>query len=73
VIDPATGRADREASAALRASMRAAGLPQDEPFAGDPNAPRYRPGVANLAGEASKAAALKAAAQAAGLDDSCCT
>ena len=33
VIDAATGRADREASAALRARMRAAGLPGDRPFA----------------------------------------
>jgi N-methylhydantoinase B len=73
VIDPATGRADREASAALRASMRAAGLPEDRPFAEDPSVPKYRPGAINLSGDEPRAAALKAAAQAAGLDDSCCT
>jgi len=73
VIDPATGRADPAASAELRASMRAAGLPADQPFATDPNVPRYRPGAISLSGDEPKAAALKAATQAAGLDDRCCT
>ena len=73
VIDPATGRADLAASAELRASMRAAGLPADQPFAADPNVPKYRPGAISLSGDEPKAAALKAATQAAGLDDRCCT
>ena len=73
VIDPATGRADLAASAGLRASMRAAGLPADQPFAADPNVPKYRPGAISLSGDEPKAAALKAATQAAGLDDRCCT
>jgi N-methylhydantoinase B len=73
VIDPATGRADLVASAELRASMRAAGLPADQPFAAEPNVPKYRPGAISLSGDEPKAAALKAATQAAGLDDRCCT
>jgi N-methylhydantoinase B len=39
VIDPATGRADREASAALRAEMRAKGLPKDVPYTRDARPP----------------------------------
>jgi N-methylhydantoinase B len=35
VIDGATGLADRQASARLRAEMRAQGLPKDEPYARD--------------------------------------
>ena len=73
VIDAANGRVDRPASAELRAAMRAAGLPKDQPFAGDPNAPKYRPGAVSLSGDEPKAAELRAATQAAGLDDRCCT
>ncbi len=35
VIDPVTGRADREASASLRSAMRAQGLPRDVPYTRD--------------------------------------
>ena len=72
VVDPASGRVDRAASARLRAEMRAAGLPKDQPFTGDPSVPRYRPGAVSLAGEL-HAAELRQATQAAGLDDRCCT
>lgn len=39
VIDAATGRADREATAALRAEMRARGLPKDVPYTRDARPP----------------------------------
>lgn len=39
VLDPATGRADRVASAELRARMRRVGLPHDKPFARDDDGP----------------------------------
>ncbi len=39
VINPATGLADRAASAALRAEMRAAGLPKDVPYTHDARLP----------------------------------
>jgi len=40
VIDAATGVADREASARLRAEMRALGLPKDRPYSRDAAEPR---------------------------------
>jgi N-methylhydantoinase B len=40
VIDAATGRADREATAALRAEMRARGLPRDVPYTRDARPPQ---------------------------------
>jgi N-methylhydantoinase B len=40
VIDAATGLADREASAALRAEMRAQGLPRDVPYTRDARPPQ---------------------------------
>ena len=72
-FDAANGRADRARSEALRRDMRRRGLPNDQPFAGDPNAPKYRPGAVSLSGDEPKAAELRAATQAAGLDDRCCT
>ena len=63
---------EEAASARLRAEMRAAGLPKDQSFTGDPSVPRYRLGAVSLAGEL-HAAELRQATQAAGLDDRCCT
>jgi N-methylhydantoinase B len=40
VIDPVTGRADREASAGLRSAMRAQGLPRDVPYTRDARPPQ---------------------------------
>ncbi len=40
VINAATGLADREASAALRAEMRAQGLPRDVPYTRDARPPQ---------------------------------
>ncbi|MCZ7659632.1 MAG: hydantoinase B/oxoprolinase family protein [Xanthobacteraceae bacterium] len=38
-IDPVTGKADREATVALRQTMRRAGLPHDKPFAREDDSP----------------------------------
>jgi N-methylhydantoinase B len=72
VIDASTGRADREATAILRTSMRQAGLPSDQPFAA-PSPCAHKDMESHGGQHADSAKELQRATRAAGLDvNRCC-